>query len=113
MSARTSGPAPAPAGAWLPALLRSCAYALLWIAITPPFALVSLLTFPLPLLARYRIITQWSHIMTAAATRLCGIRYRVLGLEHLPAVPAVVLSKHQSAWETLAYQVVLPPQSMD
>jgi 1-acyl-sn-glycerol-3-phosphate acyltransferase len=104
--------APAPAGARLPALVRSIAYALLWILITPPFALVSLLTFPLPLLTRYRIITRWSHIMTAAAARLCGIRYRVLGLEHLPAVPAVVLSKHQSAWETLAYQVLLPPQAM-
>ncbi|MGH8619215.1 MAG: lysophospholipid acyltransferase family protein [Burkholderiales bacterium] len=103
-------PAPAPAGAWLPALLRSCAYALLWIAITPPFAILSLLTFPLPLRLRYRIITQWSRIMTAAATGLCGIRYRVLGREHLPERPAVILSKHQSAWETLAYQVIFPPQ---
>ncbi len=101
---------PVPSGAWLPALARSCVYGLLWILITPPFAILSLLTFPLPLLARYRIITQWSHIMTAAATRVCGIRYRVLGREHLPERPAVILSKHQSAWETLAYQVIFPPQ---
>ena len=104
--------APLPAGARLSALARSCAFALLQIVITPPFALVALLTFPLPLLTRYRIITQWSRIMVAAATCLCGIRYRVLGRELLPAEPAVILSKHQSAWETLAYQALLPPQSM-
>ena len=96
--------------AWLPAALRSCAFALLQIVITPPFALVSLLTFPLPLAARFRIITRWSRLVAGAAEHLCGIRYRVLGREHLPAVPAVVLSKHQSAWETIAFQVIFPPQ---
>ncbi|MGH8718586.1 MAG: lysophospholipid acyltransferase family protein, partial [Burkholderiales bacterium] len=34
----------------------------------------------------------------------------VLGKEHLPSTPAIILSKHQSAWETLAYQVIFPPQ---
>jgi len=39
-----------------------------------------------------------------------GIRYRVLGVENIPCEPCVVLSKHQSAWETLAFQVIFPPQ---
>jgi 1-acyl-sn-glycerol-3-phosphate acyltransferase len=41
---------------------------------------------------------------------ILGIRWRVEGREHLPARPAVVLSKHQSAWETLAFQIIFPPQ---
>jgi len=42
---------------------------------------------------------------------ILGIRFRVEGLEHLPAEPSVVLSKHQSAWETIAFQQIFPPLS--
>jgi 1-acyl-sn-glycerol-3-phosphate acyltransferase len=42
---------------------------------------------------------------------LLGIRYRVEGLEHLPSGSAVILAKHQSAWETIAFQQIFPPLS--
>ena len=74
------------------------------------FTVISLLTFPFPRLTRYRIITTWSRWVVRAAEVLCGIRYRVIGLENLPKEPCVILSKHQSAWETLAWQVIFPPQ---
>jgi 1-acyl-sn-glycerol-3-phosphate acyltransferase len=38
------------------------------------------------------------------------LRYRVLGRENIPARPSVVLSKHQSAWETVGLQDIFPPQ---
>lgn len=41
---------------------------------------------------------------------ICGIKYRILGAEHIPKTPSIVLSKHQSAWETLAFQKIFPPQ---
>lgn len=91
-------------------ILRSTLFALFQIVITPPFAVVALLTFPFPPLTRYRIITVWARLIIAAARSICGIRYRVLGAGHIPAHPCVVLSKHQSAWETMAFQVILPPQ---
>jgi 1-acyl-sn-glycerol-3-phosphate acyltransferase len=90
-------------------LLRSILFALIQTVATPPFALVALLTFPLKPLVRYRVITLWSRLMVAAAHAICGIRYRVLGAEHIPAEPCIILSKHQSAWETLAFQVIFPP----
>lgn len=40
------------------------------------------------------------------------MRYRIKGLEHFPAKACVVLSKHQSTWETLAFQAILPPHVM-
>src|SRR5262249_5532176 len=43
---------------------------------------------------------------------LLGIRYVVEGREHLPPQPAIILAKHQSAWETLAFQLIFPPQSI-
>jgi 1-acyl-sn-glycerol-3-phosphate acyltransferase len=39
----------------------------------------------------------------------CGIRFRVIGREHIPAGACVVLSKHQSAWETLYVQSLFYP----
>jgi len=92
------------------AILRSSLFALFQLVTTPVFAIVGLLLFPLPLSARYRFISTWSRLMLAAAEAICGIRYRVLGAENLPPPPFIVLAKHQSAWETLAFQVIFPPQ---
>jgi 1-acyl-sn-glycerol-3-phosphate acyltransferase len=92
--------------------LRSLAFALAQILITPPYSIVALATFPLPRLMRYRVISGWSHVMIWLAKNVLGINYRVVGRENLPKVPAVILSKHQSAWETLAFQVIFPPQAL-
>lgn len=91
-------------------VLRSCLFAAVQIVITPPYALLSLLTFPFGPFTRYRIITSWTRVILFALRHLCRIEFRVLGAEHLPQRPCVVLSKHQSAWETLAFQLIFPPQ---
>lgn len=90
--------------------LRSCLFAALLILITPVFAVIAILTFPLPALIRYRIITVWTRWAMWGARAICGIRYRVIGRENIPAEPCIILSKHQSAWETLAFQLIFPPQ---
>ena len=92
------------------ALLRSIAYALLQLIVTPPYSILALATFPLPPLTRYRIISAWSKFMLWSAERVCGIRYRVIGAENIPSDPCIILSKHESAWETLAFQKIFPPQ---
>ena len=91
--------------------LRSGLFALALVVVTPPYALLALLTFPLPRLARYRVISGWSGLMVWLARVLCGIRWRLEGGERLPVRPAVILAKHQSAWETMAFQVIFPPQA--
>ena len=91
-------------------LLRSSLFALALILVTPPYALIALLTFPLPRMLRYRIISGWSRLVVLLSRAILGIRWEVQGREHLPARPAVILSKHQSAWETLAFQHIFPPQ---
>ena len=91
-------------------LLRSLVFFLLQAVLTVVFSCIALLTFPFAPLTRYRVITLWSRLVVWLATAVCGVRYRVEGAEHLPAGPSIVLAKHQSAWETLAFQVILPPQ---
>lgn len=90
--------------------LRSALFALALVLITPPYALLALCTVVLPRMPRYRFITGWSYLVLWLAEILLGIRWRVEGREHLPSRPAVILSKHQSAWETMAFQIIFPPQ---
>lgn len=91
-------------------VLRSTLYSLLQIIITPLYFLIILAAFPLPPIRRYRITSGWAHIMLFLLRLICGIRYRVIGVEHIPAAPSIILSKHQSAWETLAFQEIFPAQ---
>ena len=91
-------------------LLRSALFALAQVLVTPPYALVALATFPLPRMARYRIISGWSRLVVMLAKAILRIDWRVEGRENLPARPSVILAKHQSAWETMAFQVIFPPQ---
>ncbi|HEX7054182.1 MAG TPA: lysophospholipid acyltransferase family protein [Burkholderiales bacterium] len=90
--------------------LRSALFALLLVLITPPYAVLALATFFLPRMTRYRIIAGWSWAVVHLARLVLGIRWRVEGREHLPRRPSIILSKHQSAWETLAFQLIFPPQ---
>jgi 1-acyl-sn-glycerol-3-phosphate acyltransferase len=90
--------------------LRSSLFTVALVLVTPPYAIVALLSFPLPRMARYRVISGWSRMMVLLAKFILGIDWRVEGREHLPARPSVILAKHQSAWETMAFQLIFPPQ---
>ena len=90
-------------------MLRSALFNLvLWLSV-PLYAPIALLTFPLPFKWRYRVIAQWARFHVWFLKVLCRLDYRVEGREHLPDGPAILLAKHQSAWETLAFQVIFPP----
>ena len=90
--------------------VRSLLLAVFQAALTVVFGILSLGTVVLPPFARYRFIALWARIVLWFAGLVCGVRYRVVGAEHLPTEPCIVLCKHQSAWETLALQLILPPQ---
>jgi len=91
-------------------LLRSLVFLILQGVLTVIWSVVSLLTFPFRPFTRYRIISLWSRLVVWLAQVICGVRYQVQGLENLPRQPSIVLAKHQSAWETIAFEVFLPPQ---
>lgn len=91
-------------------LLRSSLFALALLVLTPPWGILALFTFPLPRLVRYRVISGWSRTVLQLSRWILGIRWQVQGREHLPPRPSVILSNHQSAWETIAFQVIFPPQ---
>ncbi|HET9113041.1 MAG TPA: lysophospholipid acyltransferase family protein [Burkholderiales bacterium] len=93
-------------------VFRSTFFLLLQSLLTVIFAVLALLVFPFPLSVRYRVITGWNRIVIWLARWVCGIRYQIVGLENLPGVPAIVMAKHQSAWETIALPILLPPMAI-
>jgi 1-acyl-sn-glycerol-3-phosphate acyltransferase len=90
------------------AWLRASIYYLFLTITVIPYAFLCLLCAPLPLHWRYRITMGWPRLATWGARVFCGVRWQVEGTENLIDGPAVVLAKHQSAWETLFLPSHLP-----
>jgi 1-acyl-sn-glycerol-3-phosphate acyltransferase len=88
---------------------RATLFALGLYASTVLFAPLALLTLPLDLGARCRFISLYARFNLWWLARTCRLGFRVEGREHVPATPALVMAKHQSAWETLALQTVFQP----
>jgi len=66
---------------------------------------------PLPNLWCYKIITSWSHFFIWWGKLTCGLNYKITGKKNIPNKPCVIVCNHQSTWETIFMQVLLPPQS--
>ncbi len=55
----------------------------------------------IPLKKRFVVYSLWCRFVLFWLRLVCGVRYRIEGLENIPQHPVVVLSTHQSAWETI------------
>ncbi len=65
----------------------------------------------LPYKIRQNIVTWANAIIIKWLNISCGITLQVDGLENVPSSPCVILSKHQSGWETFYLQRLLRPVS--
>jgi 1-acyl-sn-glycerol-3-phosphate acyltransferase len=57
------------------------------------------------------IIGFWTRVVLLWLRITCGIRAEVHGLEHIPETPCIVLSRHESTWETMFLQSLFHPQA--
>ncbi len=67
-----------------------------------------MLAAPLPYNKRYFVTSRWNVFIVWCAKWICGINYQFKGFENFPDSPAIILSKHQSAWETIFLLANLP-----
>ena len=73
--------------------------------------LLILLSVPFSFSIAYKVSALWCRLVLWMTKVFCGLSYEVEGLEHINKNEAViVLSNHQSAWETLALRHILPTQ---
>jgi len=88
--------------------LRSALFMVLMVIATIIWSGVCMLAAPLPYNKRYFVTSRWNVFIVWCAKWICGINYQFKGYENFPDAPAIILSKHQSAWETIFLLANLP-----
>lgn len=82
----------------------------LWTIIYPTLAL--LIIPAIPKKKRHLILAKnWSYVSIHLCRLICGVRWEVHGIENIPKQTCVILSNHQSSWETFFLQTILTPQT--
>jgi len=71
-------------------------------------ALMSL-CFWSPYSFQFAVARCWARCLLWVLARLCGLKFTVEGRERIPEGAHIVMSKHSSAWETIAQFVIFPP----
>lgn len=75
----------------------------------PLLNLVVFLLLSVNLKLRHQVAILWPKVFTLLTKYLCGVNYTVRGKENLiyPG-PAIIVSNHQSLWETMAFSAIFP-----
>jgi 1-acyl-sn-glycerol-3-phosphate acyltransferase len=76
----------------------------------PIFTLIALLSLPLNPITRNDLISGWARSMLWWLKVTCNIHHEITGIENIPNSPSIILGKHQSTWETFAFQAIFPTQ---
>ena len=81
------------------------------ITTTVLFSTLAVLLFLLPFKIRYGVVRWFAVWNVWLLKSLCGLNYEIEGQENIPANTAIIFAKHQSTWETMALQLIFPPQT--
>jgi 1-acyl-sn-glycerol-3-phosphate acyltransferase len=92
-------------------ILRAILFYLGMSLVTTVVVALSPLTFPFSQRLRARYFSLWAHFVLWWLKLTCNLNFRVEGKENIPDGTALILAKHQSAWETIAMQTIFPPQT--
>jgi 1-acyl-sn-glycerol-3-phosphate acyltransferase len=64
-----------------------------------------------PFNLRFALCRAWGRSMLAVGKFLCGLDYRIEGLENIPDETSVIMIKHTTVFETYAQLAIFPPQT--
>jgi 1-acyl-sn-glycerol-3-phosphate acyltransferase len=78
-----------------------------WITVIP-FALLVLVCWPLGHKYSYFFARAWALLVLQLARYICGLRYRIRGVENIPAESCIFFVKHSSAFETFGSLAAFP-----
>ncbi len=94
-------------------LLRSSLYFAGMVLVTIFFAtLIVIIGWALPFKKASYIGNAWGASNLWLLSNLCNLNYEIKGLENVPENGCIILSKHQSTWETMALRALLPPNQV-
>jgi len=76
-----------------------------------PFTILGFIGLLISRTTSYRLMSGYSFCFSWLLDKICGLKLNVMGKENIPNHPVVYMVKHQSAWETLGLQNILPPNT--
>lgn len=92
--------------------IRSAAYLLVLAVITPIIAFAMAVVMPFTQRSvPFALAKLWTQLAIFFLRVICGIKHEIRGAENLPSTPAIVMAKHQSAWETVFFVTYFPEQT--
>ncbi|CAC9435123.1 Acyl-CoA:1-acyl-sn-glycerol-3-phosphate acyltransferase [bacterium endosymbiont of Bathymodiolus sp. 5 South] len=91
--------------------LRSLLYFLGSTIVLVLLTTIVLMLFFTPVKVRYAILVNWSKFCIWWLRMTLNIKLEVMGKENIPTTPCVIISNHQSTWETIGLQQVFPHQT--
>jgi 1-acyl-sn-glycerol-3-phosphate acyltransferase len=56
----------------------------------------------------YWMCAGWLRVAMGGCRVICGVRARITGMDNLPDAAVILLSKHQSTWETFFFPTLMP-----
>lgn len=83
--------------------IRSLAFNVAFYLSLAIHVIIGIPTFLMPKQAIIEIAKSWSRSTTWMLRVICNINVEYRGLENIPKGPLILASKHQSAWETIAF----------
>ncbi len=88
---------------------RSILYAIFLSITVIPHGIVCIFLYPFLSKDNYRkLVAIWPRLALWGVRIICNIDYKTKGLDHFPEGPKIILSNHQSAWETLYFLAKFP-----
>lgn len=89
-------------------LLRSSLFFACFVVVTLTFGLILAIGgWVMPLAWKEGLSNTWSAVTLWLLKTICGLGYRIEGGENLPGTASIIMSKHQSAWETIALRHIV------
>jgi 1-acyl-sn-glycerol-3-phosphate acyltransferase len=86
--------------------------AFFYLSLLPITAIIISLYFFLSTKRLQRLGAMWIKVVLNALKILCGVSWKVEGIENIPNTPCIVVSNHQGQWESFFLQTYLFPRQV-
>ena len=92
-------------------LIRSILFFILLLLNTVFFAIpVFTIGMLFPFRQRCQLANAWGRVSLWLLKITCNLKHEIEGWQNLPEHSAIIMAKHQSAWETIAMRGLFPPE---
>ncbi|MDA0305259.1 MAG: lysophospholipid acyltransferase family protein [Proteobacteria bacterium] len=88
-------------------VLRSIAFNIFFFVFHLALVMVMTMLLAFPRRLEQRVVRLWTHLLGKALKTIVGLDIEIRGRENLPPGAIVIVSKHQSAWDTFVFYTLV------